>query len=302
MRNKTFMTWMAGIATVVTMAVAGSANAGGGVSGPAPQGRTRGIPDIILAQNAVASADWYFPTQTSVPVTANGVIWLQRDGASSTSSFARLATEIARQTNSIVVAPKFRSLDKPGASVDGTALAQAVAQLFVGDRVALNNSATAAGNQGPLPEKFLIVGLGKGAGFATSVGAFTVDNGAAANLLGIVMIDGIVKDDQFAPSLAKLDSIGIPDYLIAGPYRGASKARRRTAELLSLLHPDEFVGIQMPLKGRDAVIAVSVGWINDIYGGYGPTDPRYGIYGSPNDGTYVTGQPIMIGRTKGKVL
>ena len=114
MRNKTFMTWMAGIATVVTMAVAGSANAGGGDSGTAPQG-------LILAQNAVASADWYFPTATDVPVTANGVIWLQRESTGSTSSFTRLATELARQTNSIVVAPKFRSLDKPGASVDGTA-------------------------------------------------------------------------------------------------------------------------------------------------------------------------------------
>ena len=295
MRNKTFMALMVGIAAVVAMAVAGSANAGGGGSGTAP-------PGMILAQNAVMTADWYFPTATDGPATANGVIWLQRDGASSTSSFTRLATELARQTNSIVVAPKFRSFDKPSASVDGTALAQAVAQLFVGDRVALNISATAAGYQGPLPEKFLIVGLGKGAGFATEVGGYTVDNGAATDLLGVVMIDGVVKEDQFAPSLAKLDSLGIPDYLIAAPQRGASNARSRTAELLSLLNPDEFVGIQMPLKRRDAVIAVSVGWINDIYGGYGPTDPRYGVYGNPNDGTYVPSQTIMIGRVKGSVL
>jgi len=295
MRNKTFMTWMAGIAAVVAMAVAGSANAGGGGSGTAP-------PGMILAQNAVATADWYFPTATGVPVTANGVIWLQRDGVGNTSSFTRLATELARQTNSIVVAPIFRSFDKPGASVDGTDLAQAVAQLFVGDRVALNISATAAGYQGPLPEKFLIVGLGKGAGFATEVGGYTVDNGAATDLLGVVMIDGVVKNDQFTSSFSKLDSVGIPDYLIAAPQRGASNARRRTAELLSLLHPDQFVGIQMPLKGRDAVITVSVGWINDIYGGYGPTDPQFGVYGNPNDGTYVPSQQIMIGRVKGSVL
>jgi hypothetical protein len=295
MRNKTFMTWMVGFTTVVSMAMAGAPYPGGGGSGTSPQG-------MVLAQNAVVAADWYFPTATGVPVTANGVIWLQRDGVGNTSSFTRLATEIARQTNSIVVAPKFRSFDKPGASVDGTDLAQAVAQLFVGDRVALNNSATAAGYQGPLPENFLIVGLGKGAGFATEVGGYTVDNGAADNLLGVVMIDGIVKDDQFISSFSKLESAGIPDYLIAGPYRGASNARRRTADLLSLLQPDEFVGIQMPLKGRDAVIAVSVGWINDMYGGSGPTDPRYGIYGNPNDGTYVTGQQIMIGRTRGSVL
>jgi hypothetical protein len=295
MRNKTFMTWMVGITTVVSMAMAGAPYPGGGGSGTAPQG-------MILAQNAVVAADWYFPTATDGPVTANGVIWLQRDGASSTSSFTRLATELARQTNSIVVAPTFRSFDKPGGSVDGTDLAQAVAQLFVGDRVALNISATAAGYQGPLPEKFLIVGLGKGAGFATEVGGYTVDNGAATDLLGVVMIDGVVKNDQFTSSLSKLDSVGIPDYLIAAPHRGAPNARSRTTELLSLLHPGQFVGIRMPLKGRDTVIAASVGWINDIYNGYGPTNPQFGVYGNPNDGTYVPSQPIMIGRVKGSVL
>ena len=33
----------------------------------------------------------------------------------------------------------------------------------------------------------------------------------------------------------------------------------------------------------------ATGWVNDIYAGLGPTDqqPKYGIYGNPNDGTYV---------------
>ena len=256
---------------------------------------------LVLAQDALATADWYFPT-LSYDVPA-GVIWLQRDGVENAVWFARLATEIAQQTQSIVVAPKFRRLDKPSPSVDGDTLAKAVAELFLGDRLALNSSAAAAGYQGPLPQKFLLVGIGKGGGFATSVGGYTVDNGAAANLLGVVMLNGAAKQDPFAPSLAKLDSVGIPDYQIAGSGFGVSNGRAlSTAKLLKRQHPGQFVGIQIWPGATDAEVTTSVGWINDIYAGYGPTDPQFGIYGNPNDGTYIPGQLIMIDQRKAKVL
>lgn len=288
------MTSLVGIAVATAVAVAALTNAGlAGNDAPAP---TRAA---LLAQDAVAAADWYFPTDAA---SANGIIWLQQDGIDSSWSFVRLATELARQTNSIVVAPKFRSLTKPGAGVDAERLTRVVAQLFIGDRLALLSSANAAGYRGSLPEKFLLVGLGKGGGFVTNVGGFTVENGAAVNLLGVVMIDGMVKADQFAPSLAKLDSAGIPDYQIAGPNHGVADAKGGAARLLTELHPDQFVGIQMPLKNSGAVISASAGWINDIYAGYGPTNPYFGVYGNPNDGTYVTGQTITFGRTKAKVL
>jgi len=231
-----------------------------------------------------------------------GVIWLQRDGAGNASWFARLATEIARQTKSIVVAPKFRRLDKPGASVDGDALAKAVAKLFLGDRLALNSSAAAAGHQGQLPKKFLFVGIGKGGGFATSAGGCTVDNGAAIDLLGVVMLNGLAKKDQFPTSLAKLGGVGAPFYQIAGPGYGVASARGRTTRLLKQLYPDQFVGIQIWPGATDAVTTTSVGWINDIYAGRGPDHPLFGIYGNPNDGSYIPGQQIMINQRKAKVL
>jgi hypothetical protein len=183
-------------------------------------------------------------------VAANGVIWLQRDDRGDTSSFVKLATEIARQTNSIVVAPKSHALDSPSPSVSDEDLGVGVAELFVGDRVGLNMSATAAGYSGPLPQQFLLAGLGKGGGFATSVGGSTVDNGAAVGLLGVVMVDGVADADQFKRSVAKLDSLGIPDYQIAGP-PSASNAWGRTTDLLSQLHPGQFVGIETAPGARD---------------------------------------------------
>jgi hypothetical protein len=234
-------------------------------------------------------------------VAPNGVIWLQRPDGGNAVSFAALARELSRQTNSIVVASKFRSLDNPGGSVSGKALAEAVAEQFIGDRVALNRSATAAGYQGPLPQKFLFAGLGKWGGFATSVGGSTVDNGAALNLLGVVMFDGVAKDDQFAPSLAKLESLDIPDYQIAGP-PSDSNALGRTTDALKQLYPGQFVGIRTPLGAQNAAIAASCGWINDIYAGYGPTDPQFGTYGNPNNGTYVAGQQFTIGGVSVSVL
>jgi hypothetical protein len=246
-----------------------------------------------------------------------GVIWLQRDGAGNASWFARLATELARQTKSIVVAPKFRRLDKPGKSVNGDALARAVADLFLdeadtgiskvgggggGDRLALNSSAAAAGHQGQLPKRFLFVGIGKGGGFATSAGACTVDNGAAIDLLGVVMLNGVAKKDQFPASLAKLGGVGVPFYQIAGPGYGFASARGRTTRLLKQLYPDQFVGIQIWPGATDAVTTTSVGWINDMYAGRGPDHPLFGIYGNPNDGSYIPGQQIMINLRKAKVL
>jgi hypothetical protein len=250
--------------------------------------------DIPCDNNVyVTTADWYFPTQADGQVAANGVVWLQRADLGDASSFAMLATEIARQTNCIVMAPKISSFKT-------AALRKGAASMFLGDRGALNISASAAGNQGPLPEKFLLAGLAEGGGFATAVGGYAVDNNAASNLLGVVMVDGFADEGQFTEPLAKLKSSGIPIYQIASP-PDASNAWGRTTDLLSVMHPGQFIGIQTPLGAKDAVITASVGWINDIFAGNGPTDPFYGIYGNPNDGTYVLGQSITMGPVKATV-
>ena len=123
----------------------------------------------------------------------------------------------------------------------------------------------------------------------------TVDNGAAANLLGVVMVDGVASPDQFAPSVAKLQSAGIPLYQIASPPQAANNWGRTTEQLVAV-YPDQFFGVQFDdVTALDAVMTFATGWINDMYDGKGPTDPFYGLYGNPNDGTYVANQPIVMG-------
>ena len=132
--------------------------------------------------------------------------------------------------------------------------------------------------------------------------ARTVDNGAAANLLGVVMVDGVAAADQFAESLNKLDSAGIPLYQIASPPQAANNWGRTTEQLAALL-PDQFVGVQFDdASPLDAVVTFATGWINDIYAGRGPTDPVYGIYGNPNDGTFVANRPLVMGDASATVL
>ena len=250
----------------------------------------------------VTSADWYFPPQANGTVSANGVVWLQRGD---TEALAALAAQIAGQTNSIVVVPVISSSEiptQPGRYLGSAVMQQAVADMMLGDRVALATSATAAGYQGVLPQKFLLAGERLGGGFAAEVAARTVDNGAAANLLGVVMFDGVASTDQFPASLAKLDSLGIPLYQIASPPQAGNNWGSTTEQLVAR-HPDQFVGVQLDDgNAMSAAITLATGWINDIYRGFGPTNPFYGIYGDPNDGTYIPNQPIVMGETGGTVL
>ena len=132
--------------------------------------------------------------------------------------------------------------------------------------------------------------------------ARTVDNGAAENLLGVVMFDGVASPNQFPASLAKLDSLGIPLYQIASPPQAANNWGSTTEQLVAL-HPDQFVGVQLDDgSAMSAAITLATGWISDIYEGRGPTDPVYGIYGNPNDGVYFQNRPIVMGETGVTVL
>ena len=282
-----------------------------------------------------APSDWYFPTQADGSVQANGVIWLQHGFLGFKEWYSDLAGTIAQQTNSIVVVPQINWFD-PAFS------GQAAADMFTGTRPALNISANKAGFQGTLPEKFILTGHSAGGNFATVAGAGTVDNGAAKDLLGVVMFDGVARAGAFAPSIAKLDSLGIPDYQIAAPPQSWN-AWGNTTEELAQLHPGQFIGTMIdngshtdsvgasitwhdpnvhsiwgvlgelgsnifvkpsPPGGKAAVRTFATGWINDLYGGLLPTDsqPKYGIYGNPNDGTYVANQRLVMGQAGANTL
>ena len=272
-----------------------------------------------------APANWYFPTQADGTVSANGVIWLQHGFLGFKDWYSDMAVALAQETNSIVVVPQIFWFDDAFSG-------EAAAEMFLGTRPALNISASKAGFDGPLPEKFILTGHSAGGRFATTAGAGTVDNGAAKDLLGVVMFDGVDGADQFAASLAKLDSLGIPDYQIAAVPQSWNNWGQ-TTEQLARLHPDEFIGTLInqgshtdsiggdslwgwlgeigsnifvkpsPPGGKAAVRTFATGWVNDFYSGtYGPTKPGYGIYGNPNDGKYVANQWITMGEATAPTL
>jgi len=280
-----------------------------------------------------APADWYWPTQADGSVQANGVIWLQHGFLGLSPWYADMAQALAQETNSIVVAPNIFWFN-PAFS------GEAAAEMFLGDRAALNVSANQAGYEGVLPQTFILTGHSAGGAFATTAGAGTVENGAAKDLLGVVMFDG-VSGGQFATQLAALNSLGIPDYQIAAPPQSWN-AWGITTQQLTTLYPNQFNGVQIdagshtdviagnsllgrlgvlgsnlfvkpsPPGGKLAVRTFATGWINDLYNGTGPTDPVYGIY-APGAGPTPTpvpnpyqptgyNQPIVMGEAGATTL
>lgn len=286
--------------------------------------------DIPCGPNGFqANARWYFPTQADGSVQADGVIWLQHGFAAIAPFYSALATELAQQTNSIVVTPTLPflpSLFCPGCWLNGTPMQEAAATMFLGSRAGLNISANAAGYQGTLPEQFVMAGHSAGGGFATAVaGDYIFDLGPDPTdnqLLGVVMFDGVSSNTaDFAESIASLDTLDIPDYTVASPSQAWNAFGMTTNELVEL-RPGQFVGVELvggshvdsmlgvnplldfvlqlvtgfsPRGNTAAAYTLSSGWINDFYVGSGPADPTYGIYGSAGD-------PIILGEAAGIVL
>ncbi|MGY4712330.1 lipocalin family protein [Mycolicibacterium sp. CBM1] len=292
--------------------------------------------DIPAGENGYAApANWYFPTQADGTVQANGIIWLQHGFLGFNDWYGDMAQQLAQETNSIVVVPDIFWFDNPlcpGCYLGGSVMREAVASMFTGNRSALNISANAAGLEGTLPEKFLLTGHSAGGNFATAVGALITQSDQVDNLLGVVMFDGVSRDPLFTDSLTALEAAGIPDYQIAAPPQRWNAYGTATELMYAFYGPNRFYGVQIdngshtdviaggnpfgwlgellstiivkpsPLGGKTAVRTFATGWINDIYAGKGPTDPVYGIYGNPNDGTYVPNQPIVMGEAGATTL
>jgi hypothetical protein len=277
-----------------------------------------------------APADWYFPTQADGSVQPNGVIWLQHGFLGDKQQMSLLAAQLAQQTNSIVVVPSLPSFplgDRPDVYLTSVDLGPAIAEMFLGDRAALNASAAAAGYQSELPQQYILAGHSFGGGLATAVGGATVENGAAdGNLLGVIMFDGVAPNGTFAGAVDSLDQADIPIYQIAAPAQVWNNLGETTNDMdaddLAGLRPDQFVGVMLvggshfdavlgakpisdllaqllsnpsPEGNTEAAAILAAGWINDMYVGAGPEDPRYGIYGTAGDS-------ISIGKASAVVL
>ena len=274
-----------------------------------------------------APARWYFPTQADGSVDARGVIYLQHGFLGTGGWYGDLAIALAEGTDSIVVVPTVSSFPLPGgASLSGTQMQQAVATLFLGNETALNTSASQAGYHGTLPQNFMLAGHSAGGGLATLAGGdYVADLGAnTANnhLLGVVMFDGVANNSSaFAAAVANLQTLNIPDYVVAAPPQAWNAYGATTNELVSL-YPGQFVGVELvngshvdsllgdkpvvdflaqalikysPGGNTAAVYTLATGWIDDIYAGAGPTDPIYGLYGHPERLRAPGGQEIHPG-------
>jgi hypothetical protein len=281
-----------------------------------------------------APARWYFPTQADGSVDARGVIYLQHGFLGTGGWYGDLAIALAEGTDSIVVVPTVSSFPLPGGAwLSGTQMQQAVASLFLGNETALNTSANQAGYHGTLPQSFMLTGHSAGGGLATLAGGdYVADlggNTANDHLLGVVMFDGVANNSSaFAAAVANLQTLNIPDYAVAAPPQAWNAYGATTNQLVSL-YPGQFVGVELvngshvdsllgdkpvvdmlaqvlikfsPGGNTAAVYTLSTGWINDIYAGAGPTDPIYGLYGTPGGYEPPGGQQIILGPATGIVL
>ena len=298
--------------------------ANNGVTGVKTGHSTLTIP--VGSNSYTAPADWYFPTRADGSVNASGIIYLQHGFLASNSYYSSLATSLAQQTNSIVVAPtlpSFPSLFCQGCYLGGAPMQQGVAELFLGNRAALTISASQAGYQGALPQSFVLSGHSAGGGLAAIAGGYYEDAlapDAPDNLLGVVMFDGVaLSDDAFRDAIPSLN--GTPVYQIAAPPQALNLNGQTTDDLIAA-RPGQFVGAQLvngshvdsmlganplidffaqlvtrfsPPGNTAAVYTLADGWINDFYTGGTPQAPKYGYYGTG-------GQPIILGQAGGIFL
>ena len=251
-------------------------------------------------------ADWYFPEDADA---STRLIYFQHGFLASGPIYSYTIARLAERTDSIIVAPSLSSnFFSPSAEwVGGSTVQRAVAELFVGDRAALTQSASlAAGYEVVLPQKFVLVGHSAGGTLVTSVAGFLVDNGAIADLQGVVMLDGV--EPAGSPfvnnALSKLRGENYrPIYLISSDRYFWSR-NGDMADKLQLARPDDFNGVNL-VKGRHidymlggnkiiqfveyltagfskpqniaAAEILMAGWVNDLFSG----TPSQGIYGSP---------------------
>jgi hypothetical protein len=314
----------------------------GGVSpGPATPNGVTGVTEGTSFLNIPvgphgyqAPARWYFPTQADGSVDARGVIYLSHGFLANGSYYDDLAIALAERTDCIVVTPTVTSVPMPGGAwLAGTQMQQAVGSLFLGNETALNASANQAGYHGTLPQSFVISGHSAGGGLATAAGGdYVADLGADTadnHLLGVVMFDGVALNaSSFAPAIASLQTLNIPDYTVASPPQVWNEYGVTTDQLVSL-YPNQFVGVELvngshvdsmlgdkplidfasqlvtkfsPGGNTAAVYTLSTGWINDMFVGAGPTDPIFGLYGTPGGYVPPGGQQIILGSATGIVL
>lgn len=248
-------------------------------------------------------ANWYFPEHAD---SATRVIYFQHGFMAVAPMYSYTLAALAQGTNSIVVAPTLSSnaFDSKARWIGGSADQQAVADLFAGDRSALTESASAAaGHQVTLPTSFVLVGHSLGGALVTGAAGRMVDNGAVANLQGVVLMDSVDLNNVVPTALQKLtgadyrpvyDISSEPyvwnrDGLVGRELEAARPGQFNGVMLVGGRHIDALQGANPVLQFAEYVVAgfsrspnieaektLAIGWINDMFAG-----TQTGIYGAP---------------------
>lgn len=167
---------------------------------------------ILLSTGQRVKANWYYPDGDVVP---EKLIVLQHGFFALGPMYSFTAANLAASTGAIVVTPTISSNPFAGDDnwINGDGMASAIADLFVGDRKALTDSALAAGfatrygldpADARLPEKFALAGHSAGAGLVVGVAGYLVDKNAADDLVGVITLDGVPLGSAAAVALGKL--------------------------------------------------------------------------------------------------
>ncbi len=201
-------------------------------------------------------ADWYYPAGDDPP---GRLILLQHGFVTIGPMYSYTAANLAEDTHSIVVAPTLTSnpFADGGLWLWGDGMSRAVAGLFTEDRAALTQSALAAGyaqqygldpDTATLPRQFALVGHSAGGAAVSGTAGYLAENGAAADLAGVILLDGVPFGDVLPGALTRLDTyeqatdIYIPVRQIAAPW-SIWNFLSNANESLSQARPGRFNGV-----------------------------------------------------------
>jgi hypothetical protein len=258
---------------------------------------------IPVARGRTVEADWYFPNEGETPTR---LIYFQHGLGASGPMYSYTAATLAEQTNSVVVAPSLTSnfFDADGAWLGGDPMHQAVADLFVGDREALTESASAAaGYEVTLPTRFVLAGHSLGGSLVMGAAGDMVCNGAIADLAGVLLLDSVDVNNTVPTALQKLTGVNYRPVYDISSERYVWNMYGKVGDELEAARPGQFNGVMLvggrhidALQGGnpflqlsqylvagfsqpqnvEAVKTLAVGWVNDMFAG-----THDGIYGAP---------------------
>jgi hypothetical protein len=225
--------------------------------------------------------------------------------------YSYTAASLDQQTNSIVVAPTLATFyTTDGYWLGGAPMQQVVADLFLGDRTALTASASAAaGHPVTLPQRVVLVGHSEGGGLVVGAAGDMATGNDAADLGGVIMLDGSTLDRNLIATAAAKIPADRPILLIASSPSYWNRLGATASDLVKA-RPNQFDGVQLvggthgdsvqggnPLiqiieqfvagfaqpQNVDAVTTLASGWINDML-----TGTHTGIYGTPGQTLNIT--------------